>query len=134
MEKTRLGLRVSVVGAATYLVFLFGGYAPGLLLAGYILLCETNTRLKTAALTATAATVAVSAVNALVGLIPGSYSILDSLVSIFGANMRSHFLNNLANFFYNVLSVAKTVVFGWLALREALDKPVSLKPIEKLFG
>ena len=46
MQKSNFGVSVGVVGAAMYLLSLFGGYMAALLLIGYVLLFESNTWLK----------------------------------------------------------------------------------------
>lgn len=51
MEKTKLGIPVHVLGAVFYLLCVFGGYIPAILIAGYILIRETDENLRTAAVT-----------------------------------------------------------------------------------
>ena len=47
MEKTKLGVSVGIFGAFLYVAALFGGYIAITLLAGYVLLMESNEWLKT---------------------------------------------------------------------------------------
>lgn len=49
MQKTRMGISVGLMGAATYLCGLFGGLMVTVVIAGYILLFEENAWLKRAA-------------------------------------------------------------------------------------
>lgn len=42
MEKTKLGLSVTLMGALCCLMGIFGGYTVIILLTGYILICEKN--------------------------------------------------------------------------------------------
>ena len=42
MEKTKLGIPVNILGAVFYLLCMFGGYIPAILIAGYILIRETD--------------------------------------------------------------------------------------------
>lgn len=46
MEKTKLGVSVGIFGAFLYVAALFGGYIAITLLAGYVLLMESNEWLK----------------------------------------------------------------------------------------
>ena len=132
MEKTKLGLSAGILGAVAYLMFLFGGYVPGLLLVGYILLRESDCNLKTSAITALFATLLFSVANVVVGLLPDVINIFESLLSIFGAYIGIDFVSRIANFLYNVLSLLKTVVFVFLAGMSLLNKPVQLPIVKKL--
>ena len=132
MERTKLGLKVSVMGALTYLLFLFGGYTAGLLVVGYILLCEESGELKKHALTAVLTAVVISAVNLVIGLLPDVVDVFRSLVVIFGGYLDGGIISSIANFLYAILSLAKTVVFVGLAAAALLGKSVKLSLIDKL--
>lgn len=132
MEKTKLGLSVRVAGALTYLLFLFGGYTPGLLAAGYILLCEDDAGLKKNAVTAVLTAIALSTLNMLVGLVPDVIDVFRTLASIFGGYINSGVIGGIASFLYAVLSLAKTVVFVGLAAMSLLGKPVKVAAVDKL--
>lgn len=134
MEKTKLGLSVRVAGALTYLLFLFGGYTPGLLAAGYILLREEDTGLKKTAVTAVLTAVALSALNMLVGLVPDVVDVFRCLAAIFEDYINSGVIGSIANFLYAVLSLAKTVVFVGLAAMSLLGKPVKVAAVDKLLN
>lgn len=134
MEKTKLGLSSGIVGAAAYLLFLFGGYVPGLLLAGYILLCETDEFLKGTAVTAALTALVISLVHTVIGLLPDIVNIFESLLAIFTVYVHIEFVNSIANFLYNVLSLLKTVAFVALAAMSLLNKPVQLPFVKKLLG
>ena len=132
MEKTKLGLTTGVLGAIAYLAFLFGGYVAGLLVFGYILLREEDRTLKISAITALVITLAVSLVNVVLGLLPDVVNILESLLNIFEVHLGVAFLDRVYAFFYQLVSLLKTVamiVLGGLCL---LNKPVQLPFIKKL--
>ena len=133
MEKTRLGLSVSVASALCFLLCLFGGYTPALLFAGYVLLREENSGLKKTAVASVLIMVAFSAVNMIIGLLPDIINVLESLVVIFGGYLGIHFVDSLANFLYNVLTLARIVVFAGLAYMAYKGKQVKLSFIDKLF-
>lgn len=132
MEKTKLGLTVPVMSALAYLLFLFGGYTAGLLVVGYILLCESNADLKKQALTALLVAVCVSALNLLIGLLPDVVDVFRCLIAIFGEYLDGGIISNIAGFFYAVLTLVKTVVFVGLAALALLGKPLKIALIDKL--
>ena len=124
MEKTKLGLSVSLVGAIIFLAALYGGYTPLLLVAGYVLIVEESTQLKKTAVTACLLAIAFSLLSFLIGLIPELLSVLISLLQIFGVyDLHFSFINNVTNFLYTALSVIKEVTFVFLAGLAALGKP-----------
>lgn len=79
MEKTRLGLSVGVVGAAAYFLALFGGLLPALILAGYVLMFETNGWLKRTAVKALVISILFSVVLYLINLIPECCGIVNDI-------------------------------------------------------
>lgn len=133
MEKTKLGLPVGIVGAAAFLLFLFGGFTPGLLLLGYILLCETNTDLKNTALTAVVLALAFSLVNSLIGLLPSVVNLFTSLLGIFTVNVNTWLLDSIFSFFYQVVSLLKTVVMLAMAFLSFKGKVFEIPFLKKLF-
>ncbi len=42
MQKARLGVSVGLLGSAMYLISLFSGFLPAVVLGGYVFLCEQN--------------------------------------------------------------------------------------------
>ena len=70
MEKTRIGLPVGIMGALAFLLFLFAGYTPALLFAGYILICENDSRLRKTAVNALLLGLVFSALSTILGLLP----------------------------------------------------------------
>lgn len=69
MEKTKLGVSVGIFGAFLYVAALFGGYIAITLLAGYVLLMESNEWLKKTAVKAVATLACFSFLSLLIGLI-----------------------------------------------------------------
>ena len=88
MEKTKLGVSAGFLCAAAYLLFLFGGYTPALLLVGYILICENDETLRISALTATILALAFSLLNLLIGLLPDILNIFESMLDIFNVYLN----------------------------------------------
>ena len=134
MEKTKLGLSISLVSAIVFLVALFGGYTPLLLITGYVLIVEESAQLKKTTVTTLMLAIAFSLLSFLIGLIPELLSVLVSLLQIFGIyDLHFTFINNVTNFLYAVLSVVKEVAFVFLAGMAFLGKPFIPPFISKLF-
>ena len=134
MEKTKLGLSVSIMGAFVYLVALFGGYTPLLLIAGYILIAEESIRLKKTAVTAFLLAIAFSVLSFLIGLIPETLSVLISFLEIFGVrDLYFSFINNVTNFLYASVTVIKEVAFIFMAGMALLGKLFAPPFVSKFF-
>lgn len=132
MEKSKLGLPIPVMGALTYLLFLFGGYTAGLLIVGYVLLCEEDAGLKKHALTAVLLAVAFSCVSLLIGLLPDVVDIFRNLVAIFGEYMDGGIINSISGFLSSILSLLRIVAFAGLAAFVFLGKSVKIGFVDKL--
>lgn len=76
MEKTKLGVSVGIFGAFLYVAALFGGYIAITLLAGYVLLMESNEWLKKTAVKAVATLACFSFLSLLIGLIPDAVEVV----------------------------------------------------------
>lgn len=134
MEKTKLGLSVGIVGAATYLLYQFGGYTPALLLVGYILLCETDAGLKRTALTATVIALGYSLLNYVVYLLPNMTGLLTSFLNIFGVYPELYIIDRIFNFLGSVAGFLKGLLMVFLAGASLLSKPVELPFLKKLIS
>ena len=133
MEKAKIGISVTLVGAFIYLVALFGGYTPLILVAGYILIAEESAQLKKAAVTGLAVLLAASCVNFLIGLLPDLMDIVYSLLRIFKVYIHVEFIDNIVNFLSNLVYLARSLALAGLAFLSVTNKPVKLPFIDKLF-
>ena len=77
MEKTKLGISVGLMAAGIYLITLFGGLVPAVLLAGYVLLFEDSEWLKKNAVKAVLTYVMFSVASLVLNLIPNAINIID---------------------------------------------------------
>lgn len=134
MGKTRIGLSVGVVSAACYLLFQFGGYTPGLLLVGYVLLCESDAVLKRNALTAVILTLGFAVVNYVLYLLPNSVSLIQSMLNIFGEYVELYIIDRIFNFFGSVLGFVKGLLMVFLAGVCLLNRSVKLPFLNKLIS
>jgi len=133
--KTKLGISVAMLAAGTYLIGFFAGYVALLLIAGYVLICESDEWLKKAVVKALVVTVAFSLISAIIGLIPNAISLVDSLCSIFDGHFSILFVSRFINFINVVLSVFEKLLmlaFAFLALDgKTIKLPVIDDFIEK---
>lgn len=136
--KAKLGISVGLLGAATYLMALFGGYTPLLLLVGYILIVEENIWLKKAAIKSIALCMFFSLINSVIGLIPSLIYLIDDLLSIFDSSFSIPTITSIIIFLQSAVSLVKTVFLlglGITALNQGTIKfPFIDKLIDKHYG
>ena len=122
MQNTRLGISVGLLGAAIYLMVLFGGYLALVVLVGYTLLFENNGWLRRSAVKAAVLLVGFSALEAVLGLIPDSLSAIQKIVLLGNGDFQLIFLNNLFSAVIQFTYVVKKILFlilGAKALRQS---------------
>lgn len=132
MQKSNMGLNVGVVGAAAYLLSLFGGYVPLLLLAGYTLLFESNGWLKRTALKAVVLTFLFSLASTAIGFVPDVIEMVHSIVVIFDGKFTVKYVSELVYALYNILGVAKVVVMVALAVKAMSGNTIIIGFVDKI--
>lgn len=137
MEKTKLGISVSLMAAAVYLLGLLSGYTVTILLVGYILLKEEDLWLKKQSVGALALMLVFSVISTLLGIIPDLFGMLNSVIGIFGGYLHLSIVDNLLNLAHYALGILKTVAFLLLAVAAAgkgkFEIPGLNKLLDKLF-
>ena len=134
MQKSNFGVSVGVVGAAAYLLTLFGGYTPALLLVGYILLFENNNWLKRVALKAIVLQFLFSVINLVIGLVPDVIGVLNSFASIFGESVYVSFISMLCNALQDLLSLVKVALMLALSLKALKQSTIIIGFIDSLIN
>ena len=132
MQKTKLGTNIGVTGAAVYLLSLFGGYVPMLLLAGYVLLFEENGWLKRTALKAVVLTFLFSIGSLAIGLLPDLISIVDSFANVFGGNIYIHQISSLCSALSQILSLVKIILMVGLAMQACKMRTIIIGFVDRL--
>ena len=132
MQKSKMGLNVGVVGAAAYLLALFGGYIPLLLLAGYVLLFESNGWLKRTALKAVVLTFLFSLASTAIGFIPDVIEMIHSIVAIFDGKFTVKYVAELVRALYNILNVAEVVLLVALAVKAMTESTIIIGFVDKI--
>ena len=133
MEKTKLGVSVGIFGAFLYVAALFGGYIAITLLAGYVLLMESNEWLKK---TAVATLACFSFLSLLVGLIPDAVDVITGVFNVFfnffGNSIHFSIIDNIFSVISQIISFLKDLVFAALIYKALNQGTVKLPVIDKL--
>lgn len=130
--KTKLGISVSFMSALLYLGGLFGGYVVLALMAGYVLLKEEDIFLKRVAVKSVVICVGCSMLSGIIGLLPNLYSIISTLLDVFGADMPGTALVSLSSFLQYLVTFAKSVVLLYLGGAALLNKYAVKDPLDPL--
>jgi len=132
MEKTKLGIPVTVLAAAAWLLGLYSGYLLTGILLGYVLLMEESAWLKKQCVKVLLALLAFSVISTALGLIPDLLHILYSFLEIFGVHFYLSFVHNILNFLGQIVSLIKVLLFLGLGIAALLNKQIKLPAVDKL--
>lgn len=133
MEKTKLGIPVTLAAVAMCLLGWFGGLVIAGIFAGYILLQEENTSLRRLAVKVLAVMFLFSTVSYLLGLPNDVMHVLYSLLNVVGIDgIYVEFVSELTNFLSNVWSLLRTVVFLLMAANVASGKDFKIPVVDNL--
>ncbi len=134
MQKTKLGISVSLLGAAIYFTSLFSGYLVPVILAGYVLLFEENDWLRKNAVKAVSLMVFFSFIVVVINLIPNAINFIDYIASIFGGNVYIAFISNLVNAITSAIDIIEKVLFIGLGLKALNQGNISFPVVDKLIN
>lgn len=132
MQKTKLGVSVAVMGAATYLIGYLSGYLAVVVLAGYVLLMEENEWLKKTVVKAVATMLAFSLLSILIGLIPDVFSFIQDICNLFNGEVNFGVIYRIQSVLNSALYLVKVVVFLLLGLKALRQGTVKLPVVDKL--
>lgn len=130
--KTKLGVSVGILGAATYFLGLFSGYTVLALVVGYILLCEQDSWLRKTAVKALVISLCFSALYYVIDLLPGLLNMIDDLFGIFGRSFYPSSVHSLFSFLERGVTLLKEVVMIVMGILALGKKTVNISPIDKL--
>lgn len=130
MEKTHLGISVGLLAAIMYLMGLLN--LLGLLvMAGYVLLCETNDWLRKSAVKAVVIYAVFAVISVVLGIFDDGFGILNTMIGwIF--SFRVGFPLNLDDIVGYVASILRTLIYLVLAAMALKQKTVNLGPLDNL--
>lgn len=132
MEKTKLGISVGLFGAFIYIAAPFGGYTPAILLAGYVLLMESNEWLKKTAIRAVATLACFSFIYLLLDVIPDALNIVTSTINIFGTHFHFDFINNIFGVLDDIVNFVRYILFLLLAYKALSQGSIKIPVVDKL--
>lgn len=132
MQKSKLGISVGVVGAATYLVCLFGGYIPSLLLVGFILLFEGNGWLKRTALKAIVISGLFVLAGAAIDFVPNVLATIQSIVLLFEGKFDLDVVYQVQIILHRILTLTKVVVMIALAAKALKQSTIVIGFVDKI--
>ncbi len=132
MQKAKLGVSVGLLGAIIYFGCLFGGYLPGLLIVGYVLLAEENPWLRKTAVKATILLVAFSGLSWAIGLIPDLIGFINSVFNVFGSYFSIAIVTNILSVITGALSIIKTVVFFILGIKALNQGTINIPYVDDI--
>ncbi|MCL2634789.1 MAG: hypothetical protein FWD34_09790 [Oscillospiraceae bacterium] len=132
MEKSKLGISISLVGAA---LFFFANLSvlPLVVLAGYILLFESNIWLKKSAVKAVAIVIIFMIIRGISYIINSGPDTLNDIINLVNANaINMSWFYRLNSMFHTGLGVAERIIllgYGFVAL---ITKGTKSGPIDKM--
>ncbi len=132
MQKTKLGISVTLAMAALYFLGLYGGYVILGVFVGYILLKEEDAGLKKEAVRVLLLMLLFSLVGTAVNLVPNILSIFTNLLEIIDVHVYFTFFRRVFDVLALVLSLLKTVVFVLLGLAAVFGKSTKLPVIDPI--
>ena len=132
MQKTKLGISVTLAMAALYFLGLYGGYVITGIFVGYILLKEEDLGLKKEAVRVALLMILFSLVGTALNLLPNILSIFTSLMEIFDVHTYFSFFHRVFDVLASALSLLKTVVFVLLGLGAVFGKSTKLPVIDPI--
>ena len=128
--KTKLGISTGLMAAIVCFVALFNGIGMAfLLLAGYILLCESDEWLKYITVKVLLFSIAVSLLSIVIGFIPSIIGVINDIIEIFNGNyLGIEWLTDIVYFIQGVLSFGENVILVLLGIK-ALSRSTLRLPI-----
>ena len=129
MEKSKLGISIALFAALTFMSGYFG-ITVLVLVAGYILIREENAYLKKTAVGTVVLYLAFAALSLCVSLLSTFFSLVNVGGWMYSTIMYT-VTNGFTSFLSNLITIAKYVVFGLLALLALLGKEVKIPVIDK---
>ena len=132
MQKTKLGMSVTLLAALICLSPFVGGYVVMFGLALYILLAEKDEWLKKTAVKVLAVVFLFGAANVVLDLVPSVINVIDSIFSIFNRSFQIRFVTRLIYAVENILSFLRTILLIAMSLMALVQKAPEFKPVEDL--
>jgi len=131
MEKTKLGITISLLGGALYFIGLLG-IIPLVIAAGYVLVMEENQWLKRVAIKAVAVVLFFAILSNIVGLVADSSSFLNNIVSLFNGTINLATVNRIVSILRNIISFLSTLSLLLLGFKAMKMGDVRIGAVDKV--
>lgn len=132
MQKTKLGLSVGFLGAILCFSGMCMGYTATILLAGYVILMESEPWLKATAVKVMSIMVVFSVFVTGIGLIPDAIGLLNYFVALFGGSFSVLFLSNLVYLLQEILLFAENLMFLAMGLKALKMDTINVPIVDNL--
>lgn len=133
MQKTKLGVTIGMAGACLYFLGVFS-FIPAFLLAGYVLLFETNDWLKYQAVKMIGVVLFFAVFRIGIDCIDQVVGILNIVLSWVSEDFRVSVPLNFTSLLDNILVLVRDVLLLVMGVRAFTLQPVGFGPVDKLFG
>lgn len=133
MQKTRFGITVGLLGAGLYFMGLVS-FLGLILLAGYVMLFESNEWLKRSAIKAVAIVVGFSLITVVVSFGNDVFSFLNSLFSLSPSEFHLSYPFNLDALLLSLVNIAQKFVLFILGIKAFSQSSIAVNPIDTLIN
>lgn len=131
---TKLGIKTNILAVLMCIVGLVSGYIGALLLAGYILLVESDTSLRKTSIKVLTIMCVSSVLTSVIGLLPDFISWVSSILAVFDGSLYIGFLSTMCNILSSTVWLAETALLLLTALFAFKGKDFKFAPIDKIAG
>ncbi|MCR5154213.1 MAG: hypothetical protein K6B75_05120 [Lachnospiraceae bacterium] len=132
MEKTKLGISVALMGTLVCIAPLVGSSIPLIIIAGYILLRESDTWLKTTALKAVAIFFFFELLTIMIGFIPNILVWLENFIDLFDGIMDISIIRRIFNLIGSAITICERIFLSILAILALNKRSISVPFIDKI--
>lgn len=134
MQKTKLGISVTLMVAVLYFLGLYGGYIITGILVGYILLKEEDQGLKKEAVRVLLLMLLFSLLSTALSLVPSVLNIITNLLEVIDVHIYFTFFHSVFDVLISLVSLVKTVAFVLLGLAAVFGKRTVLPVIDPIIA
>lgn len=132
MNRTKLGISVAMLAAATYFVCLFGGYVISIIMIGYILIFEDDSWLKWSAVRAGTLMIVFSVVSAIVYFVPNVFTVLSKFLDIIGTYQQFQVITNFTSLFDSIITIIEKYFFLVLGIKAIKHTTITIPVVDDL--
>jgi hypothetical protein len=130
--KTKIGISAGLLGAAAYFLGLVGGWIPVVMIAGYVLLAETNEWLRMSVVKAVGVCVFFAVVSAIIGLIPNTITFVNNIFIIFDGNFSIAVISRIVTLINSGLTIIEKLLLLALGFKALNQRTVGFGVIDRL--